>query len=122
MGALLLVLGPHGLLAGGPGSMLGGPGGLLQSPGLVFGVMLLLLPPPGLQAGAAERRLISLLLEEGQEWNPSVHAVPEVHLHLHLHLHLHAISQHQYKNLIYNKMERPVIRGSESVPLEFNIA
>jgi len=69
-------------------------------------VFLFLLLPCGIIAGAAERRLISLLLEEGQEYNPMVHAVPE----------------EDYVALPYNSMERPVINGEDSVPLKFTVS
>lgn len=69
--------------------------------------LLLLLLAPGLDAGAAENKLISLLLEQDQEWSPLLH--PD-------------ISPNLYIPLAYNPLERPVITSSDSVPLKFGIA
>ena len=68
--------------------------------------LLCLLPPPACWAGAAERRLISRLLEEEQPYSPALHEVPEA----------------EYVPLKYNPLERPVSDEKDSVPLKFGIA
>ena len=74
--------------------------------GMIVASLLLLLCPLGLEAGAAERRLIRMLLEQPQQYDPMVHPVSEA----------------EYVPLRYNPLERPVTNEKESVPLKFGIA